>query len=178
MTSATKPRRTKTKKSGSHPAIDFINCLCHTGDWWGKPFALRPWQEEWVRQIFGPDGKPKYREVFIAIPRKNGKTELAGAINDYLLCGTGRQSQRIFSGSGTTEQASLIYEASSGMIRQSQALSDVAICYDSYKRINVNAIERTFTTGNYTHVVFKGRADTLLYKSHDLFDLIKGTIPR
>lgn len=44
--------------------------------------------------------------------------------------------------------------------------------------INVNAIERVYTCNTYTRVVFKGKEDTVLYQSHDLFDLIKGTIPR
>ncbi len=121
--------------------MQFINCLCHTGDFWGKPFALRPWQEKIVRQIFDDSGKARYRTVFIGIPRKQGKTELAAAILLYLMFGTGKKGQRLFSASGTREQAALIYGAAASMIRQSQALSDVAIAYDGYKRIECRPIE-------------------------------------
>ncbi len=129
------------RKTTSNPAVEFINSLHHTGDFWGKPFALRPWQEEIVRQIFDETGKARYRKVFIALPRKQGKTELAAAILLYLMFGTGKKAQRLFSASGDREQAALIYGAAAAMIRQSQALSDIALVYDGYKRIECKPID-------------------------------------
>jgi phage terminase large subunit-like protein len=120
--------------------VEFINELHHTGDYWGQKFALRPWQEDIVQRIFDEKGKSRYHTVFIALGRKNGKTELAAAILNYLMFGTGKQSQNIYSASGDREQAALIYKAASGMIRQSQALSDISLCYDGYKRIECKPI--------------------------------------
>jgi phage terminase large subunit-like protein len=35
-------------------AVNFISMLKHTtGEWYGKPFRLMPWQETIVRDIFG-----------------------------------------------------------------------------------------------------------------------------
>lgn len=134
--------RSKARSSSTaNPAVDFINALHHTGDFWGKPFALRPWQEKIVRQIFGPNGKANYRKVFVALPRKQGKTELAAAILLYLMFGTGKKAQRLFSASGDREQAALIYGAAAAMVRQSQALSDIALTYDGYKRIECRPID-------------------------------------
>ena len=99
------------------------------------PFKLRPWQEDIVRQIFNDDGTARYRTVFIALPRKRGKTELISAVLLFLLFGTGKQAQRIYSASGDREQAALIYGAAAAMIRQSEALSGVAQIYDGYKRL-------------------------------------------
>jgi phage terminase large subunit-like protein len=134
----------RPRKSTPHAAVDFINCLCHTGDFWGVPFCLRPWQEDIIRKIFDASGKSKYRKVFIALPRKQGKTELAAAILLYLMFGTGKRAQRIFSASGTRDQAALIYGAAASMIRQSQALSDIAITYDGYKRIKCEPIDGVY----------------------------------
>lgn len=118
-----------------NPAVDFINGLHHTGDFCGAPFDLRPWQESIVRRVFDRHGKARYRKVFIALPRKQGKTELIAAIKLFLMAGTGKRGQRIFSGSGDREQAALIYGAAASMIRQSPSLSALLQTYDGYKRI-------------------------------------------
>ncbi len=130
--------------ASTFPAVEFINGLKHTGDFTGVPFALRPWQEEIIRAIFDDAGKARYREVFIAIPRKQGKTELMAAILLFLMFGTGKKGQRIFSGSGDREQASLVYGAAASMIRQSSFLSQVALTYDGYKEIRCERIGGVF----------------------------------
>ena len=60
-------------------AVDFVQCLRHTkGEFHGKPFALLPWQEKIVRDVFGtvreehPDMR-QYSQVYIEIGKKNGK---------------------------------------------------------------------------------------------------------
>lgn len=119
-------------------AVDFINRLTHTGDFNGRPFELRPWQEEPVRRIFGtlqPNGLRRYSTVFAAFPRKQGKTELAAAILLYLLLGTGKRDQQLYSASGDREQAALIFRAAASMIRNDPRLSAVCQVYDGYKRI-------------------------------------------
>src|SRR3954449_7058698 len=128
----------KPKVDHGQAAVDFINNLTHTGDYNGVPFALRPWQEAIVRRLFGtirPDGKRQYRKMFLALPRKQGKTELAAAILLYLLLGTGRRSQQLYSASGDRDQASLIFKAAAEMIRNDPELDRVCLVYDGYKRI-------------------------------------------
>lgn len=125
--------------------MDFINNLRHTGDFHGEPFALRKWQEnDIIRRIFDERGRPRYRKVFIALPRKQGKTELVAAILLYLMFGTGKRGQQIYSGSGDREQAALIYRAAASMIRQSEALSSCALAYDGYKRIACEPLDSVY----------------------------------
>src|SRR5690242_5954931 len=54
------------------------NCCVHVkGELGGKPFILEPWQRAIIKCIAGwrqPDGLRRYREVFIYVPRKNGKS--------------------------------------------------------------------------------------------------------
>ena len=106
-----------------------MNSLKHTGDYIGVPFRLRPWQENAVRLMFSEEGEALFETVFIGIPRKQGKTELIGALIDFLLFGTGKRGQMIYSASGDHKQAALVHGAASMMIRQSEALSRVALIY-------------------------------------------------
>jgi phage terminase large subunit-like protein len=141
------PRKTRsasTCASAANPAVDFVNSLCHTGDFFGVPFRLRPWQERIVRTIFDERGKPRYRKVFIALPRKQGKTELTAAILLFVLFGTGKRGQRIFSASGDRNQAALIFGAASSMIRQSRSLSECSLVFDGYKRIKLEPLDSTY----------------------------------
>jgi phage terminase large subunit-like protein len=135
------PRKPAAKPAPLDPgarAVAFINNLTHTGDFAGKPFALRPWQSSIVEALFGtlrPDGLRRYRKAFLALPRKQGKTELAAGVLLYLLLGTGKTDQRIYSASGDRAQASLIYHAASRMVRQDPTLDRLCLTYDGYKRI-------------------------------------------
>lgn len=58
-------------------AIKFFQLLRHSkGEFAGKPFILRPWQEFVIGSIFGwmrPDGNRRFRVAYIEVPRKNGK---------------------------------------------------------------------------------------------------------
>ena len=67
-------------------AVGFIQMLKHTtGEWYGKPFHLMPWQEQIIRDIFGivdEDGYRQFRTAYVEVGKKNGKSELAAAIAD------------------------------------------------------------------------------------------------
>lgn len=135
------PRKPAAKKPASldpgERMVAIINNLKHTGDFAGEPFNLRPWQSRPVREVFGTlreDGTRRYRRVFEALPRKQGKTEkIAGTIIGMMV--SGKTDQRIYSASGDRTQASLIYHAASRMIRQDPTLDKIFLCYDGYKKI-------------------------------------------
>lgn len=121
---------------GPNPAVSFIDQLTHTGDYAGQPFELQLWQEAILRLIFDQAGLPRYRYVFIGLPRKNGKTELVGAIVCYLLFGTGIRAQNIYSASGDAEQAGFIHKAAAAMIQANPHLHEVSQIYKgNLKRI-------------------------------------------
>ena len=136
MTTATKPRIDEAK---AEKAVGFIENLTHTqGEWAGKPFILMPWERQIIRDVFGtlnPDGTRQYRTVYIEIPRKNGKTELAAAITLLLLFADGEIGAEIYGAAADRDQAGLVFARAAEMVRQSKALSSRAKIIDSTKRI-------------------------------------------
>ena len=90
-------------------AVGFIQMLKHTtGEWYGKPFHLMPWQEQIIRDIFGivdADGYRQFRTAYVEVGKKNGKSELAAAIALYLLFADGEAG----AGSGRRHLRSLTF---------------------------------------------------------------------
>ena len=82
-------------------AVNFISMLKHTtGEWYGKPFQLMPWQEQIIRDIFGivgEDGYRQFRTAYVEVGKKNGKSELAAAIALYLLFADGEAGAEVYS---------------------------------------------------------------------------------
>ena len=77
-------------------AVRFIQKLTLGGDFTGQPFVLQSFQEDIVRRVFGdlnPDGTRKITDVFIFLPRGQGKTEFIAALNTYILFGEGKREQ-------------------------------------------------------------------------------------
>jgi phage terminase large subunit-like protein len=69
--------------------IDFFQhpkdgCLRHIeGAVAGERFTLERWQQAFIANLFGwkrSDGTRRYREAFLFVPRKNGKTPMAAGI--------------------------------------------------------------------------------------------------
>jgi phage terminase large subunit-like protein len=122
-------------------AVRFINNLTHTKDVWaGKGFALRPWQEQIVRELFGRmrDDDPtrrSYRTAYIEVPRKNGKSELAAALALYGLIGEGIHGAEVYSAAADKEQAALVFNVAAQMVRNDPALASRLKIIDSSKRI-------------------------------------------
>lgn len=111
-------------------AVDFIEGLCtHVkGAMAGKPLILAEWEKnEVIRPLFGwkkKDGKRRYKQAWIEIPRKNNKTTLSSAISLYLLFGDGEAGAEIYNAASSKEQARLGFDISKQMIKQNKTLSD------------------------------------------------------
>lgn len=120
-------------------------CLVHTeGEWRGRPFRLLPWQKRLLLELFRlePDpewipvpGEPllfrrglrrRYRQAFICVPKKNGKTELAAAIALYLLIGDGEPSPKGVFVAGSLKQAGISFRYGQTMILESPILRQLA----------------------------------------------------
>ena len=125
--------------------IDFINLLHHTGDFYGQPFNLQPWQTEALRDIYGTvkdNGYRQYKYAYLEIPKKNGKTELAAGIGLYHLACDAPGGQ-IYCCAADREQASLVYLAAKSMIEQEPELEKILKVTDSKKEIH-NRQTKTF----------------------------------
>ncbi len=136
-------------------ACDFIQTFCkHTkGELAGQPFVLEPWQIEIIEAIFGWKSKKtklrKFRQCFIFIPRKNGKTTMMVGIALYMLFSDGEKGAEIVSAAADKEQARLSFSIAKQMVLQEPNLIKRAgtyrdsITYDKvgsyYKVISADA---------------------------------------
>jgi phage terminase large subunit-like protein len=126
-------------------AVDFFPAvLTHPDDSTstkaGDPFTLQPWQSDYVATLFGWKRKDKektrrYKESFVAVPRKNGKSTLLSGIALYCLAAEGKLAAQVYSAASDRNQASLIYQMAARMIGQNKYLRDRLNPIDSKKRI-------------------------------------------
>ena len=95
-----------------------------SGDWAGKPFRLQDWQRDPIRQFYGSvtteaEENRKFRifqYLYLEIPKKNGKTEVAAALGLYHLVGDGEQNPQVYICAADKDNATICYNAMCGMI--------------------------------------------------------------
>lgn len=112
-------------------AIRFIEAFCrhHEGALAPQHIKLELWQKALVSLIFGildKDGNRQFREIFLVIARKNGKTLLAAAIANYCTFLDGEYGGRIYFAAPKLEQANLCFDAYHQMIEQEPELNTMA----------------------------------------------------
>ncbi|MEO1223330.1 MAG: terminase large subunit, partial [Pseudomonadota bacterium] len=104
----------------------FVTYLVLTeGEWAGRPFELQVWQATIVRDVFGwkrPDGTRRYRVLYIEVPRKNGKTELAAGIALLLLVADGELGAQIYTMGVNEDQAKIAFSKATEMVKRSEPL--------------------------------------------------------
>lgn len=115
----------------ANAAVMFIQQFCHHHEGALAPgrLKLELWQKALVSCIFGivdADGNRQFREVFLVIARKNGKTLLAAAIAEYCTFLDGEYGGRIYFAAPKLEQAALCFEAYHQMILQEPELNAMA----------------------------------------------------
>lgn len=105
---------------------DFIACLRHSrGEFAGQPFELFPWQADYLDTLFNtkrPDGLRQYRTSLLAIPRKNGKTQLCAAIGLFMLF-CDEVGAEVIVAAGDRQQAALLHDAAKQMVESNETLS-------------------------------------------------------
>lgn len=108
-------------------AIKFIENFCHHSEGRNDLLELELWQKAIVSAIFGivdKEGYRQFREVFIVIARKNGKTLFAAAIIAYISYVDGEYGAKIFCLAPKLEQADLVYDAFYQIVQSDPELSD------------------------------------------------------
>ena len=108
-------------------AINFIQCLKHTkGEWYGLPFDLIDWQEEFIRDVFGTintkTGYRQYNTAYLEVPKKQGKSEIGAGLALLLTCGDGEYAAEVYGCATDKEQASIIFDVAVAMVDQCPAL--------------------------------------------------------
>ena len=97
-----------------------------------KPMALEPWQQNIVATLSGwkrPDGSRRYRQAYIEIPRKAGKSTISAGIallGAYLDREPGAE---IYSCASDRDQAAIVFEIAKQNVLQNPALDNRSTCY-------------------------------------------------
>lgn len=113
----------------ANTAIIFIEEFCHHCEGRDDLLKLELWQKAIVSMIFGivdNDGIRIFREVFIVIARKNGKTLFASAIIAYMSYLDGEYGAKIYCLAPKLDQAKLVYNNFYEMIKKEPELGDSA----------------------------------------------------
>lgn len=150
----------------------------------GQPFLLERWQVAIAGNIFGWRHRVthlrRFREAFIYVPRKNGKTALAAAIVAYILFCDGEYGAQIYSAAADREQAALIYRDVAGMIEQNPTLVARSQVYRTYRSIQnpaLNSIYRALSADAKTKHGFNTHAAIIdelhAHPNGDLVDVLK-----
>lgn len=116
-------------------AIEFFaRCLKHVkGAKAHTPFNLEEWQQAIIGNLYGwlriRDDLRRYREAFIYIPRKNGKTTMAAGLINLTPFIDDEPGAELYSAAGSREQARLVFAAAKGMVENDPDLFSRAMIY-------------------------------------------------
>lgn len=135
--------------------IDFAQecCTFSNGKWAGKRVVLEEWQVGFFANLFGwlrkADHTRRYRKSLLFISKKNGKTEMAAIVANYLLFCDGESSPEIVSAAGSQKQATKIFKAAAAMVRNEPELASRA-------EVLTHTIRNTTNDGSYSVTCSKG----------------------
>lgn len=101
---------------------EFIELLPHIKGKWARErqlLVLGAWQCFIVTTVFGwvhrDTGLRRFREVYIEVPRKNGKSALSSAIALYMLSADGEHGAEVYSAATTRDQARIVFDDAKAM---------------------------------------------------------------
>lgn len=110
-------------------AIRFIEAFCHHCEGRNDRIQLELWQKSTVSIIFGivdANGLRIFREVFLVIGRKNGKSLFASAIIAYITYLDGEYGAKVYCLAPKLEQAAIVYDNVYKMIVMEPELAELA----------------------------------------------------
>ena len=105
----------------ANSAIEWMESHCFHVEGRLAPGAvkLELWQKAFVSSIFGivdEKGDPQFREVFLLIGRKNGKSLMGSMLSDYVFRVAGGYGARVFVVAPKLDQADIVYNSTWQMI--------------------------------------------------------------
>lgn len=108
--------------------------LRHTqGQWAGRPLVPDPWQVAYViAPVFGwvqwDEDANAYvrvvRELYVDVPRKNGKSTLSGGIAIYLTCADGEPGAQVVAAATSERQAGFVFAPIKQLAERAPTLKD------------------------------------------------------
>jgi phage terminase large subunit-like protein len=101
---------------------EFLELLPHIKGKWARErrlLVLDAWQCFVVTTVFGwvhkDTGLRRFREAYIEVPRKNGKSLMSAGIGLYMLSADGEQGAEVYSAATTRDQARIVFDDAKGM---------------------------------------------------------------
>mgnify|MGYP000094275305 CR=1 FL=1 len=150
--------------------------------WAGRPLELDLWQVVFVAApLMGwrrADGSRLYRRLWLEIPRKNGKSTLAAAIQLFLLVADREPGAEVYSAASSRRQAGEVFDVAKAMVQQSPALSkrlevlNASIVYPkTFSKYEVLSAEAGTKHGMNVHA--SSIDEVHVHKSRDLIETIE-----
>lgn len=116
-------------RNAAQHAIDFFSYLQHSkGEWAGQVVHLEAWQQAIVWILYGwyrrKTKTRRFRQAYIEIARKNGKSTFASGLALYMLLADGEPGAEIYSAATKRDQAKVTFDEAARMVRKSPFLSE------------------------------------------------------
>lgn len=118
------------------PGIKFEKFCRHfrhlEGPLGGEPFQLLPWQLFVFGQLLGwkkkETGGRRFRQAHIEVPRGNGKSFMASALNLWMLTMDGEEGPQVYSAATSQKQARVVFDKSLEMLKNEPKFSKYLGC--------------------------------------------------
>ena len=110
-------------------AIEFVQTFCHHCEGRNDLITLELWQKATICLMFGivdENGVRIFREVFMVMGRKNGKSLFASACIAYMSYLDGEYGAKIYCLAPKLEQAAIVYDNFYKMVQAEPELADLA----------------------------------------------------
>lgn len=110
-------------------AVDYFrnHLTLATGPDAGSSFVLEEWQQAIVGNLYGwwRGDERRYREAFVFVPRKNGKTAFSAGlmVMELVLSLRSMRGGEFYSAASTRDQASIIFRDAARMVQSNKTLS-------------------------------------------------------
>ena len=120
--------------------IKFVSLLKHTaGELGGVNFQLLPFQVRFIAccmAVLNRETKRRrFKTAILHIPRKNGKSELLGAIIILMYFMDKEKAKEIYTVASETEQAKIVFKVAQSMIKQTGFFEKLVNIYKSTRTI-------------------------------------------
>ena len=113
----------------ANKAIQFIENFCHHSKGRNDLFKLELWQKAIISAIFGILDKKthrrQFREIFLLVGRKNGKSLFAAAIMAYVAYIDGEYGSELYCLATKLDQADIVYDSFYKITQAEEELAEV-----------------------------------------------------
>lgn len=109
--------------------LRFSQKMPHTSGEWARKklkISFEPWQKFSLGVPFGwvkkKGGLRRFSEIYIEVPRKNGKSAIAAVVGNYMFCADGEHGAEVYCGATTERQAWKVFSPALQMVKKLPAL--------------------------------------------------------